>query len=151
LDFAMDAGCDAAIGLGDSTGPVAGELRRLSEKRGMKFRTMGNTHNLLGAVGTGDELLVVTPGLVPESGEAADILKARQAVLVLPVEPGIAAGFERLDAARAWAGALLMPGRLIEQLAQLPRECDAPAALLRIALQAGVEIRPIAERLLGDG
>jgi hypothetical protein len=56
---------------------------------------------------------------------------------------GLAAGFERIDASQAAAGAMRLPGRLIEQLADLPIDCDAVSSLQRIALQAGVTQRQL--------
>ncbi len=151
LEFARAAGCEAAIGLGDGTGAMAIELRHVAEAGGMKFRTMTNTHNLLGAVGTGDELLVLAPGLLPESAEVLELVQGRHSVVLLPADEGVAAGFERIDANHAWAGVLLMPGRLVERLAQLPRECDAAPSLLRIALQAGIDLRLLAPATLTAG
>ena len=43
-----------------------------------------------------------------------------------------------------------MRGQSVEQLAQLPDDVDAPSALLRIALQAGVKTYPLEKRLLDE-
>ncbi|RZA29240.1 MAG: hypothetical protein EOP02_05080 [Proteobacteria bacterium] len=66
------------------------------------------------------------------------------------MEAGIAAGFERIDLNHAWAGVLMMPGRLVERLTQLPPDCDAVSALLRIALQGRVPYRALPEALLAE-
>lgn len=151
LEFALAAGCDAAIVLGDGGGAEAIRLRHQAEAGGMKFRTMGNTHNLLGAVGTGDELLIIAPRLIPANGDALRLVGESRAILSVPADPGIALGFERIDSARAWAGVALLPGRLVEGLAQLPRDCDAAAALLRIALQAHLPAHALPPPALTDG
>lgn len=151
LEFALAAGCDAAIALGDGGGEEAIALRHQAEAGGMKFRTMGTTHNLLGAVGTGDELLVIAPRLIPANADALRIVGESRSILVVPADPGISLGFERIDSARAWGGAMLIPGRLVEGLAQLPRDCDAAPALLRIALQAQLPSRQLAPAALTDG
>jgi hypothetical protein len=70
---------------------------------------------------------------------------------VLPAEAGWSAGFERLDLAAAWGGAMVVPGRLVAQLDPLPEDAEPIAALLRIARQAGVPERPLAERELAEG
>jgi hypothetical protein len=72
-------------------------------------------------------------------------------VLVLPAEAGWSAGFERLDLAAAWGGAMVLPGRLVAGLDPLPEDAEPIAALLRIARQAEVPERPLAERELAEG
>src|SRR5690606_41211862 len=70
------------------------------------FPTRRSSDLLLGAVRADDELLALAPGLLPEAADALEGLGKRKGVLVLPAGPGVAAGFERLDLNRAWAGAL---------------------------------------------
>jgi hypothetical protein len=71
------------------------------------------------------------------------LLEAGQSVLVQPIDQGLAAGVERIDLNQAAAGAMRIPGRLVERMADLPPDCDAASVLQRIALQAGVRQRPI--------
>ena len=151
LDFALAAGCERVIVLGDGALPEALALRHAAEARGARFQSIGDAHGLLGAVPAGDDLLVLAPGLVAEDPSALEALERGSAVLVLPAGPGIAAGFERIDLERAWAGALVLPGRLVERLADLPPDSEATAALLRIALQARVAERRLAENALDEG
>ena len=61
------------------------------------------------------------------------LLDEAPGVLVLPVEAGVAAGFERIDINHAWAGALRMPGRIVAGLGDLPADWNPVAALLRLA------------------
>jgi hypothetical protein len=138
LDFALAAGCERVIALGNGASPEAIALRHASEARGARFVSIGDAHGLLGAVPAGDELLVLAPGLLPEDRRALDALERGTAILVLPAGPGVAAGFERIDLERAWGGALVLSGRLVERLSDLPPDSEATAALLRIALQARV-------------
>lgn len=151
LDFALAAGCERIIALGNGASPEAIALRHAAEARGARFQCVGNTHGLLGAVPAGDELLALAPGLLPEDPRALEALERGSAVLVLPAAPGVAAGFERIDIERAWAGALVLPGRLVERLTDLPPDSDATAALLRIALQARVAERRLPEQALAEG
>jgi hypothetical protein len=72
-------------------------------------------------------------------------------VLVLPAEAGWSAGFERLDLAAAWGGAMVVPGRLVAELDQLPDDAEPIAGLLRIARQAGVPERALPESELVEG
>jgi len=151
LDFALAAGCERVIALGNGGLPEAVALRHAAEARGARFQCVGDAHGLLGAVPAGDELLVLAPGLLAEEASVLEALERGSAVLVLPAGPGVAAGFERIDLERAWAGALVLPGRLVERLADLPPDTEATAALLRIALQARVAEKRLAEKALDAG
>jgi len=151
LDFALAAGCERIIALGNGAAPEAIALRHAAEARGARYQSIGDAHGLLGAVPAGDELLVLSPALLAEDRRALDALERGTAVLVLPAGPGVAAGFERIDLERAWAGALVMSGRLVERLADLPPDSEATAALLRIALQARVAEKRLPEEVLADG
>ena len=106
--------------------------------------SQGPRHRVFfGATPGRDELIVLADGLFSSTAEAVDLLSAGQTVLVQPIEQGLAAGFERIDLNHAAAGAIRIPGRLVEQIATLPADCDPLSALQRIALQAGVRQRPI--------
>jgi hypothetical protein len=151
LDFALAAGCERVIALGNGASPEAIALRHAAEARGARFQCIADIHGLLGAVPAADELLVLAPGLLPEDAVALESLERGSAVLVLPAGPGVAAGFERIDLERAWGGALVLPGRLVERLSDLPADSEATAALLRIALQARVAEKRLAEQALAEG
>jgi hypothetical protein len=151
LEFALAAGCERVIALGNGASPEAIALRHAAETRGARFQCIGDAHSLLGAVPAADELLVLAPGLLPEDRDALELLERGSAVLVLPAGPGVAAGFERIDLERAWGGALVLPGRLVERLSDLPGDSDAVAALLRIALQARVAEKRLPEQGLAAG
>jgi hypothetical protein len=114
-------------------------------------RLVGDAHGLLGLLNTTDELLVLAAGVVPESLHAVKALSGGPRLLVLPSEVAVPAGFERIDRDLAWAGAAIIPGSLVERLAELPHDSDAPAALLRIALQARVPERGLPPAVLADG
>lgn len=151
LDFALAAGAERIILLAERSCPEAIAVRRQAERAGVKVQTVGSAHGLLGVLRAGDELLVLTPGLLAEAAEAVELLGKGNSVLVLPAAAGIAAGFERIDLNRAWAGALVVPGALVERLAELPTDIEPAAALLRIALQATVPERRLPDSLLAAG
>ena len=151
LDFALAAGCERVIALGNGASAEAIALRHAAEARGARFQCIGDTHGLLGAVPAADELLVLAPGLLAEERSALEALDRGSSILVIPAAPGIAAGFERIDLERAWAGVLVLPGRLVERLSDLPSDSEATAALLRIALQARVAEKRLPETALGEG
>lgn len=151
LEFALSSGAERIVLLGDKASTEAHVLRGVAEHAGAKVQQIETAHGLLGTIASTDELLVMAPGLLPEAPEALEPLGKGSAVLVLPAALGVAAGFERIDIERAWAGAVVVPGRLVERLAELPFDIEASSALLRIALQARVPDRKLAESVLVEG
>lgn len=151
LAFALAAGCERIIALGNGGAGDAIALLHAAEAAGTRFQVIADGHGLLGAVRATDELLVLAPDLVPEDTAGLDALEKGQGVLVFPAGPAVAAGFERIDLERAWAGALVVPGNLVERLADLPPDVEPAAALLRIALQARVPERRLSEKVLAHG
>ena len=151
LDFALAAGCESVIALGDGGSAEAIALRHAAEAAGARFQAIRDGHGLLGAVRTDDELLVLAPGLLPEAPAALEALGKGRVMLVLPPGPGVAAGFERIDFERAWAGALVVGGAQIERLSDLPADVEPASALVRVALQAGVKERRLPDEALAAG
>jgi hypothetical protein len=151
IDFAFACGCEQVLVLGNAGAREVSLLSREARARGAVLRVVPDAHGLLGQLNATDELLVLSAGLVPESEEAVAPLVAGASVLVLSADIAIPAGFERIDRERAWAGAAIIPGALIERLAELPPDIDAPAALLRIALQAQVPQRRLPDTVLTSG
>lgn len=135
--------CDRIVCLGSGITPKLLELQHLAEKGGASFHLIADPRALGGLVTATDEVISIEDGLLAVPGELAALLTAGQGVLVQPIEQGLEAGFERIDLNHAGAGAMRLPGRLVERLAELPPDCDAHSALQRIALQAGVVQRPI--------
>ncbi|MGB3167354.1 MAG: hypothetical protein WBA68_11325 [Alteraurantiacibacter sp.] len=136
LLFAKEAGCEMAVLHGGGAGEQAIALRHMAERLGMRFQTVSNAHALPGIIGSGDSMLVVQPGLLPEAREALDLIAAEgDRALVVSSGPGTSAGLERIDLDRAWGGVLTMPGSWLGRLAALPEDVAPHAALLRIALQ----------------
>ncbi|MEO7550998.1 MAG: hypothetical protein ABIT09_07645, partial [Croceibacterium sp.] len=151
LEFARAAGCDKALLLGDGTSAEAIAIHHLAERAGLSVQTVSVARDLLGSVRSADQLLVLAPGLLPDTSAACEVLSGAPAILVMPAAQAVPAGFERIDRERAWAGALVMSGGLVERLSELAADIDAAPALLRIALQAGTTERPLPETPLGDG
>jgi len=150
LDFALAAGCERIIVLGNGSTAEAIALRHAAETRGAGFQAIGNSHGLLGMVRATDQLLLLAPGLLPEAHEALASLES-SGIMVLPAGAGVAAGFERIDLERAWAGVALVPGSLVEKLADLPPDSEATSALMRAALQTRVPERRLSEEHVTDG
>ncbi|VVT16508.1 hypothetical protein [Erythrobacter sp. EC-HK427] len=146
LLFARELGCTAVIAHGGGASGDAIALRYAAEGAGLRFQVITNAHALPGAIGSGDSLLVIQPDLLPEAVQALDLLRAEgDRMLVISSGPGTAAGFERIDLDRAWAGVLTMPGSWLDLLTRLPEDAAPHAALLRICLQ-----KRLPEARLGD-
>ena len=151
LDFALALACEKVILFGHGASEEAIALRHAAEAGGAQVGVVRGVRDLQAAVRGDDLLLVLAHGLLPDSLSAFERLKEGTAVLILPAEAGWSAGFERLDLAAAWGGAMVLPGRLVAQLDQLPEDAEPIAGLLRIARQAGVPERPLAESELAEG
>ena len=151
LEFALAAGCESVIALGDGSSAEAIGLRHVAEAAGARFQAVRDSHGLLGAVRAEDELLALAPGLLPEAAEAIELLGKGKVVLVLPAGAGVAAGFERIDLDRAWAGALVVGGAHVERLSDLPADIEPASALVRIALQGHVKERRLPDDLIAEG
>ena len=149
LDLALAAGCETIACLAGTVGQEVIELQHRAEAAGARFIVMRDPHKLSGIIAAQDELLVLEAGVLPD-GPALERHLAKPGVLVFPEDPAVARGYERIDAHFAWAGALLVRGNAVEQLAYLPEDVDAPSALLRIALQSGLRTHPLEMRLLDE-
>lgn len=138
LGLALALEAERIVCLAAGMAPEVIELQHVAERAGASFHLINNTRALAGQVTAGDELIALEDGLLVPSEQALSMLERGHAVLAQPIELGLEAGFERLDLNHASAGAIRIPGRLVERLADLPLDCDAVSALQRIALQAGI-------------
>lgn len=144
LGLALALGCERIVCLARELDPNLLAIQHAAEAAGAQFHAIAAPRAIAGLVTAADDLVVIADGLLADPEEAQRLLGAGHCVLVQPVDPGIAAGFERLDLNHASAGALRMPGRLAERIADLPPDVDAVSTLTRIALQSGVPQRQIA-------
>lgn len=143
LALALELKCERIICIAPRLTAELVELQHLAEAAKAQFHVVANSRALVGLVTTVDEVFALGDGLFASIPEAAALLEEGQAILVQPVEQGLAAGFERIDLNHAGAAAMRLPGRLVERLAELPSDCDAASSLQRIALQAGVRQKAI--------
>ncbi len=143
LSLALALGCERVVCIAQGLSPELIALQHAAEAARVQFHVIPGARPLAGLVAANDELIALADGLFVSTTEAAALLEQGQAVLVQPIEQGLNAGFERIDLNQAAAGAMRLPGRLIERIADLPADCDAVSSLQRIALQAGVRLRPI--------
>ncbi|MDZ4308586.1 hypothetical protein [Allopontixanthobacter sp.] len=148
LECALALGCEKIACQAPGLSREMLDLQHLAEGSGAQFQVLTGSRVLSGMVRAADELLVFADGLLPECQLAQKLLADRPAVLVLPADEGIAAGFERIDRDYAWAGLFMVRGAAVERLADLPPDADPVASLLRIALQTGTRIAAMPEGAL---
>ena len=151
LMVALAAGCERIACIARALTPELIALQHEAERAGAKFHMISGARALSGLVTANDELLVIGEGLVAALPDALDMLGDAPAILVLPAETAVPQGFERIDLNHAAAGLMLLPGRLVERLNDLPADAEPTSALLRIGLQAGIAQRGVAEPALSAG
>jgi hypothetical protein len=149
-------GVEKVLCLVDAPGPEVIAAQHAIEGRGGQFHALKGFAALPALVRAEDDLIVLADGLVPASEVVHALLSGERAltraVASLPADHPLAVAhpedFERIDAARHWAGVLAMRGAPVQQLADFPADADAIALLLRLALQAGTPLRDLAAREL---
>lgn len=151
LGLALALGCERIVCIARGLRPELVELQHAAEDHGARFHVVSGPRGLVGLVTANDELIVLADGLLAPAAEGIAQLEGGQGVLVQPIELGQPAGFERIDLNHAAAGAMRLPGSLVERLAELPADCDAASSLQRIALQAGISQRMLPSALPESG
>jgi len=151
LGLAMALGCARIVVLAEElTGDLVA-LQHAAEAGGARFHVIASARALAPLVAAEDELVVLGEGLLAMPEDALRLLGDGPVVLTLPIETGLVAGFERIDINSANAGAMLLPGRLVAGLGELPGDWNPGSALLRIAAQARVIQREVPAVLLDQG
>lgn len=150
LRYALAAGCERIACLSHDLPSELIALQHEAERGGARFQCIRDAKPLSGMVTASDEVLVVEDGLAFDHGLAPKPNKAGDWIASFPAEEGIAAGFERIDRDRSWAGIMVVPGNLVEKLAEFPSDIDVQSSLLRLALQNGVKTRAMDEALIAD-
>ena len=151
LAQALALGCRRIAVLVDQAVADLGPLRHAAARVGAQLHIIGNGIDLVPLVTPADDLIVLADGLFASPDAVLALLGQEQGVLCFPIDEGLGAGFERIDINRAYAGAMHLPGRLVSRLADLPGEWSVPSALMRLAVQAGVPLRPAPAQLLAAG
>jgi hypothetical protein len=146
LGLALALGCERIVCIARGLSTELVNLQHAAEDYGARFHVVSGPRGIVGLVTAHDELIVLAEGLLAAPGDAITQIDSGHGVVVQPIELGERAGFERIDLNHAAAGAMRLPGSLIERLAELPADCDAVSSLQRIALQTGVP-----QRMLGPG
>lgn len=138
IELALAAGCERIICIAERQPPGYEQLRQVCTQAGAHLRLLHRPQELSALVSASDRMLVIARNVLAERELMPRTGEGRMAISTLPADPAVAMGFERIDASRAWAGVMLVPGRLVEELHQLPGDIDPASALLRIALMTGI-------------
>lgn len=150
LDLALRLGCERIVCLAEGLDEGVLPLLHRAEQGGATFHALSSARSLSGLVRAQDELFLFAEGVVPDPLVVGELLGERSGIVALPAEPGIEAGFERIDRDHAWAGVARLPGSAVERLVEMPFEVDAVPALLRVGLQTGTRIVPLTPSLVTD-
>jgi hypothetical protein len=139
-------GVERVVCLTDGTSSAAIlPIQHNVEADGVAFHALNGFAALPALVRAEDDLVILTDGLVPRPEVLHKLLgngnALQRIVAAIPADHALAAehpeDFQRIDAARHWAGVLVMRGAAVQHLADFPEDADAIALLLRLALQAG--------------
>lgn len=149
--LAMAMGCERIVCLSEGLPPELVEVQHMVERAGLRFHAIRDRTALHALATASDQVLVIADGVLPDRTLLQGLVGNRMAVLSLPDTEGLQAGYERLDRDRCWAGVARCSGAEIERLAELPRDIDPLAALMRSALQTGRPVVPLPEDALTSG
>ena len=149
--LALSLGCTRIVIVAEEPQAELTTSRAAAEAGGAQFHVVSSARSLIALIAPEDDLIVLGDGLLALPEEALDRLEEGPGVLALPVETGLPAGFERIDINNAAAGAMRIPGRIVAGLGDLPGDWNAQAALLRLAMQAGVRTVHLPSELVANG
>ncbi|MGB7407842.1 MAG: hypothetical protein WA908_05000 [Pontixanthobacter sp.] len=136
LDIARDLGCGHIIWLREPEEALPRTVVETARSASIPSSKIAMPGELVGIISGDDELIFIADGLFTGSADLQDLDSPR--ILTFDAEWGVPAGFERIDRTESWAGVMLLPGRLVNELLTLPDDIDIMSGLLRIALQNGV-------------
>ena len=119
LDVALSLGCERVVCLADGTRPSLVSLQRRAESAGARFILSPHHKALAGAVTSQDRLLVFADGVIAVQALAQVHFGKGDVILSLPADKAVPLGYERMDRERAWAGAMILRGSIVDKLNEL--------------------------------
>ncbi|MCL9982029.1 MAG: hypothetical protein NBV60_02610 [Erythrobacter sp.] len=152
VDLLRMLGCERILCLCESADAEVLRAQQAVEAAGGTFQALRGFLHLPALVRAEDELVILADGLLPDPALVQQMFADTPAssprfVASLPSDSPLVAqhpeDFERIDAARHWAGLLVMRGASVQHLADFPPDADAISLLLRLALQAGTPCREV--------
>jgi hypothetical protein len=152
VDLLRALSCDKILCLCENADGEVLRAQQAVEAAGGTFQALRGFLHLPALVRAEDELVILADGLLPDPALTQRMFADTPAssprfVAGLPSDSPLVArypdDFERIDAARHWAGLLVMRGAPVQHLAEFPPDADAISLLLRLALQAGTPCREL--------
>ncbi|TCD05283.1 hypothetical protein EYB45_07320 [Erythrobacteraceae bacterium CFH 75059] len=139
------AACAAASGCGRVllVNGTPGQARLIRERTGLTCLSVAGAHAIADMVTADQRLMVFASDLWIADELLARVDARHNQILTANAAAAIPLGFERIDARRAWAGIMTVPGTCVAGLAALPPDSDAASALLRLALIGGTPDAPV--------
>jgi hypothetical protein len=151
LGLVLALGCERVIVISPRFDAGLIAVQHEAEAAGARFHVVPGARGLVALVSAADEVFALADGLLAWPELASPLLEAGPGVLVQPIEAGLSAGFERLDLNHASAGALRVPGHMVERLTEMAADCDVFSALQRVALQARLAQRMLPAEVYESG
>ncbi|MBF9150088.1 hypothetical protein [Novosphingobium jiangmenense] len=151
IGLALSLGAKRIIVMAEGISGELVSLQHVAEAGGAQFHVVATARGLVPLLPPEDDVIVLGDGLLAMPEAFRDLIEQGPVVLTLPVETALPLGFERIDINNAFASAMRIPGRIAAGLADLPPEWNAQSALLRLAVQARVNMRGVPVAMLGDG
>lgn len=153
--LACAAGCERIVVLSDAADETLAEAERECRSHGAAFHRLRQFAGLAALIHAEDELLLMGDAILPGREALLGLIAPggpdkplSKMVLCLPDDDPLAAGspadFERIDAARCWAGVAVMRAAPVQRLGEFAPDSNAISLLLRMALQAGTPCHLIA-------
>jgi hypothetical protein len=144
-------GAERVLCLCDTRDGEVLQLQHMVEAGGAAFHALQGFAAIPALVRAEDDLIIMRDGLVPDPAVVRALTGTgpglQRMVAAMPADHPLTADhpddFERIDAARHWAGFLVMRGSPVQQLADFPADADAISVLLRLALQSGTPCRDL--------
>lgn len=134
------------------TPELLGAVARIG-RRGVTVDTVRSAAEAGARIHPLSRLLVLSDGLVTTDAVLGPILQERSDILLVVPEQDSTLGYELIGGGDAWAGVAQLDGKLLADVAAMPRDYDVQSALLLAAVQSG-SLRlmlPEGERREGHG
>lgn len=151
VEFALQAGCTRVLCLIEQPASASSPIQRLCLAGKADLHMHASWRELLPLIPPDERLLVVGADTLIRCAEIAHWMDEGSAIMTVAAAEAVPLGFERIDATRAWAGMMILPGALFQKLSELPHDIDASSALLRIALMDGTPMTPVAGTMRHEG
>ncbi len=134
------------------TPELLGAVARIGN-RGVAVDTVRSAGEAAARLHPLSHLLMLADGLVTTEAVLLPFAREKGDVLLVTPEDQADAAFELIGGGDAWAGVARLDGRMLGEVAAMPRDYDVQSALLHVAAQAGAVrlVLPEDERRAGHG